>query len=131
MSQEEQDYAQVVQDLQATLTLTVEAGGYDAQLARCVMLEAACLHGATLVPKQEATHLKRAMHNLKLACEIVAKRRALLQAAVDENTAPVGDLPPFVVPSSAKRLPSVRALGIMARTTTAAAETSQLRSAAS
>ena len=97
MSQEEQDYAQVVQDLQATLTLTVEAGGYDAQLARCVMLEAACLHGATLVPKQEATHLKRAMHNLKLACEIVAKRRALLQAAVDENTAPVGDLPPFVV----------------------------------
>ena len=96
-SQEEQAYAQVVQDLQATLTLTVEAGGYDAQLARCVMLEAACLHGATLVPKQEATHMKRAMHNLKLASEISAKRKALLQAAVDESAAPVGDLPPFVV----------------------------------
>ena len=96
-SPEEQAYIEILQDLQAALTLTVDAGGYDAQLARCVLLEAACLHGSTLVPGQETAHLKRAMYNLKLAAGVVVKRKALLAAMVDDGTAAVSNLPPFVL----------------------------------
>jgi len=97
LSDEQTRYSEVLHDLQASLSLTVEAGGFDAQLARSVFLEAALLHGATLVPKHEALHLQRAMHNLKVASEIAGKRKALLAVTGDESSAAVPHLPPFVV----------------------------------
>ena len=102
MSEEEQRYTEVVQDLQATLTLTVEQGGYDVGLARCVMLEAACLHGATVVSGQEPAHLLRAISNLKLASELAAKRKALLEATVDGGAGGVPNLPSFVTAETAE-----------------------------
>lgn len=91
-------YDQVMEHLGRSLELVVEQGGYDQQMARCVLMEAASLHGAQLVPGEEQAHMKRAVSNLKLAAKAAAKRKALVETAsgLDPSNGPVANLPEWV-----------------------------------
>eukprot|EP00961_Rhodomonas_salina_P215926 2917042-Rhodomonas_salina.1 len=59
-------------------------------MARCVLMEAASLHGAQLVPGEEQAHMKRAVSNLKLAAcrgpaKAAAKRKALVETGSESD----------------------------------------------